>query len=134
MKKKQAAALLLLASLSLVFFGFDCSQFMTTGNLALSQAADAKTSPADKMKLFAKADSFFTLETKANPKNEMAWYRMGQARYEMKRYLGMKEALDKALEVSNAHKKEIDGMMFQAWAFYVNRGATSIMNPMLRIP
>ena len=123
MKKKQAAVLLLLASLSLVFFGFDCSQFMTTGNLALSQAVDPKTSAADRMKLFAKADSFFTLETKANPKNEMAWFRMGQARFELKRYIGMKEALDKALEVSNAHKKEIDNLLFQAWAINVNRGS-----------
>ncbi|MFZ4619656.1 MAG: tetratricopeptide repeat protein [Bacteroidota bacterium] len=123
MKKKQAVSLLFLMSLSLVFFGFDCSQFMTTGNLALSQAVDPKTSAADRLKLFAKADSFFTLESKANPKNEMAWFRMGQARYELKRYLGMKEAFDKAIEVSNAHKKEIDNLLFQAWAINVNRGS-----------
>ncbi|MBP6671746.1 MAG: hypothetical protein KA247_01290 [Bacteroidetes bacterium] len=124
MKKKQVSVLLLLASLSLVFFGFDCSQFMTTGNLALSQAVDPKTNASDRAKLFAKADSFFTLESKANPKNEMAWFRMGQARYELKRYLEMKEAFDKAVEVSSAHKKEIDNLIFQAWAINVNRGSS----------
>ncbi len=123
MKKKQAASLLFLITLSFMFYGFDCSQFMTTGNLALSQAVDPKTSAADRAKLFAKADSFFTLESKANPKNEMAWFRMGQARFELKRYLSMKEALDKALEISTAHKKEIESLIFQAWAMNVNRGS-----------
>jgi tetratricopeptide (TPR) repeat protein len=73
-------------------------------------------------KEYDKAEASALKAAEKDPKEEEAWYVLGQARYELKKYPAMVEAFDKALEVDQTHKSEIDNFRLKVWADSYNEG------------
>jgi len=72
-----------------------------------------------------KAEESLLRELSKNPNSEEAWFLLGQARLEQKKYDGMDEAYTKALAISNAHKNEIERNRLAIWANLYNEGVAS---------
>ncbi len=91
--------------------GFQCaSSEMTTAKMAI-QSKD-----------YQKAQTQLEMEVQKNPKNEEAWYTLGQVRYELKEYRTMKNAFEQALAISNTHEKEINNTLLYVWGTTFNQG------------
>jgi len=97
-----------------VFFsttGFQCgSAELTSAKLYVTQ------------KQYDKAEASLVKELQKNDKNEEAWFLLGQVRMEMKKYDEMLDAYKKALELSDAHKADINRNRLAIWAMMYNEG------------
>jgi tetratricopeptide (TPR) repeat protein len=97
------------------FQGFQCASSEFTGaKLAIQQ------------KNLAEAKRLLELEVQKNPSNEEAWYLLGGIRSEESDYVGMNQAFDEALKISQKHAGEIQGTRYNRWAFHLNRGAMAL--------
>jgi len=104
--------LALLAYFSLT--GFQCgSAEVTSAKLYMQQQQ------------WEKAEESLLREVTKNPNSEEAWFLLGQARLEQKKYTGMDEAYTKALGISTAHKSEIERNRLAIWANLYNEGVAS---------
>lgn len=99
--------------------------FMTTG----FQCSSAEMTGAKlyvQQKNFAKAEDQLIKETQKNPRNEEAFYMLGQVRLELRNYTGMHEAWENALQISQVHKKEIGNQLLYVWGRKFNEGVDAI--------
>ncbi len=105
---------LALTAVVVVFFattGFQCGSAETTSAKLYMQ-----------QKQWAKAEESLLKETAKNDKDEEAWYLLGSVRLELKNYLGMNEAYARALQISDAHKAEINRNKLAIWGQLFNEG------------
>jgi tetratricopeptide (TPR) repeat protein len=91
--------------------GFQCGSAETTSaKLYINQ------------KQFDKAEASLLKELAKNDKNEEAWFLLGQVRLDLKKYAEMNEAYTRALQISDAHKSEIERNRLAVWAMMYNDG------------
>ena len=91
--------------------GFQCgSSELTSARLYIQQ------------KQMQKAEESLMREVLKNPKNEEAWFMLGQVRMEGKRYLEMNDAFTKGLEAGNTYKTRIDTIRIAVWGTLYNAG------------
>jgi tetratricopeptide (TPR) repeat protein len=111
MNRHVPATLLALAIAYLAVTGFQCgSAEMTTARLAIQQ------------KQFDKAEESLVRSLAKNPQDEEAWYLLGEVRYELKKYVEMTEAFDKALALSDVHRESINQYKLDVWSKQFNAG------------
>lgn len=102
-------SLFVIAYLSLT--GFQCgSAEATSARLYMSQ------------KQFDKAEDALLKQVTKDPKDEEAWFMLGGVRIELKKFLEANQAYDKALALSDVHKKEIMNNKTFYWGHFLNRG------------
>ncbi len=107
-------AILAILAVAVVFFattGFQCGSAETTSAKLYMQ-----------QKQWDKAEASLMKEVAKNDKDEEAWYLLGGVRLELKNYLGMSEAYTKALQLSDAHKAEINRNRLATWGSLFNEG------------
>ena len=115
MKKFIIYGMLVISAVSLALMGFQCSSAeMTSAKLYINR------------KEFGNAEAQLVKEVAKNPKNEEAWYLLGQIRFELKNYAGMKDAFVKAKEAGSKFKKEIDGQTLATWGRLFNQGVEEL--------
>jgi len=115
MKKFIVYGMLIISAVSLALMGFQCSSAeMTSAKLYLNR------------KEYDNAEAQLLKEVSKNPKNEEAWYLLGQIRFELKNYSGMKDAFVKAKEVGVKFKKEIDIQTVATWGRLFNQGVEEL--------
>ncbi|MDP1676710.1 MAG: hypothetical protein Q8L88_07555 [Bacteroidota bacterium] len=115
MKKFIIYGMLVISAASLALMGFQCSSAeMTSAKLYINR------------KEFTNAEVQLMKEVAKNPKNEEAWYLLGQIRFELKNYTGMKDAFVKAKEVGSKFKKEVEGQTLATWARLFNQGVEEL--------
>jgi tetratricopeptide (TPR) repeat protein len=110
--KRYLPAIFLLAGVAYVSMtGFQCgSADVTSGKLYLQQ------------KQYQKAEESLAREVQKNPNNEEAWFDLGLARMELKKYPEMNDAFTKALSLSDEHKADIIRFRLGVWALNYNVG------------
>lgn len=116
---KRYSPILLLALIAVVFAttGFQCgSAEVTTAKLAIQQQQ------------WDKAEQSLLKEVTKNDKNEEAWFMLGQVRWEMKKFAPANEAFNKALALSDAHRKEIGDYRILFWQRSINEGVQHFNN------
>ncbi|MCX6136224.1 MAG: tetratricopeptide repeat protein [Ignavibacteriales bacterium] len=99
--------------------------FMTTG----FQCSSAELTGAKlyiQQKNYQKAEDQLIRETQKNPRSEEAFFLLGQVRLELRNYVGMREAWENALKISQAHKKEISNQLLYTWGKKFNEGVEAI--------
>ncbi len=118
MKRFILYGMLVISAASLALMGFQCSSAeMTSAKLYIQR------------KEFTNAEVQLVKEVSKNPKNEEAWYMLGQIRLELKNYKGMKDAFIKAKEAGSKFKKEIDGLLISVWGIQIfNKGIEALNN------
>jgi tetratricopeptide (TPR) repeat protein len=115
MKKIIIWGMIVLGALSLALMGFQCSSAeLTSAKLYIQR------------KEYQNAEAQLTKELNKNPKNEEAWFLLGQVRIELQDYRGMKEAFAKALEIAPTHRLEISGQEAGVWGRVFNYGVEKI--------
>jgi len=115
MKKYIVYFVLVISAASLALMGFQCSSAeMTSAKLYIQR------------KEFQNAEAQLLKEVAKNPKNEEAWYMIGQIRAELKNYRGMKDAFVEASQVGVKFKKEIDGQTIATWGRLFNQGVEEL--------
>ncbi len=115
MRKVIIFAMLAISAASLALMGFQCSSAeMTSAKLYINR------------KEYQNAEAQLIKETAKNPKNEEAWYLLGQIRYELKNYRGMKDAFVEAAAAGVKFKKEIDAMTLMTWGKLFNQGVEEL--------
>jgi len=98
---------------SLSFVGFDCgSPEMEGAKLAIQQ------------KNFTRAQELIEKEVTTNPKNEDAWFVLGQVRIELNNLPKAFEAFDQANSIGSLHSSEIHTIKLRLWVKFLNEGAT----------
>src|SRR5437867_5940350 len=101
----------LLATIYLSVTGFQCGSAETTSaKLYMSQ------------KQYDKAEDALLKQVAKNPNDEESWYMLGQVRIELKKFSEANQAFDKALSISDAHKKEITTNKIAFWGRMLNDG------------
>ena len=116
---KRYSPILLIALIAVVFAttGFQCgSAEVTTAKLAIQQQQ------------WDKAEQSLLKEVTKNDKNEEAWFMLGQVRWEMKKFAPANEAFNKALALSDAHRKEIGDYRILFWQRSINEGVQHFNN------
>ena len=116
---KRYSPILLIALIAVVFAttGFQCgSAEVTTAKLAIQQQQ------------WDKAEQSLQKEVTKNDKNEEAWFMLGQVRWEMKKFAPANEAFNKALALSDAHRKEIGDYRILFWQRSINEGVQHFNN------
>lgn len=86
------------------------AQFLTSAKLYM------------RYKEYDKAEASALKATEKDPKDEEAWFILGQARYELKKYPEMVQAFDKALALEKTHATEISNIRRMVWANSFNAG------------
>ncbi len=115
MKRFIIYGMLVISAVSLALMGFQCSSAeMTSAKLYINR------------KEFTNAEAQLLKEVAKNPKNEEAWYLLGQIRFELKNYAGMKDAFVKAKESGSKFKKEIEGQTLATWGRLFNQGVEEL--------
>lgn len=115
MKRFIIYGMLVISAVSLALMGFQCSSAeMTSAKLYINR------------KEFTNAEVQLLKEVAKNPKNEEAWYYLGQVRFELKNYAGMKDAFVKAKDAGSKFKKEIDGQILATWGRLFNQGVEEL--------
>lgn len=61
-------------------------------------------------------------EVANNPKNGEAWFLLGRTRAQIKDFVGMNEAFNRALEIGPTYEQQIRDIRYGYWATYVNMG------------
>lgn len=111
MKKLFQLSVLLIITISLSFYGFQCSSTeITSARLYLQQ------------KNFDKAEESLKKELSKNSQSEEGYFLLGYVNYEKKNYSDMQENFKKAMGVGQKFEKEIKGYLLQAWADNLNQG------------
>ena len=111
MKHYVLYGMIIVSALSLTLMGFQCSSAeMTSAKLYIQR------------KEYQNAEAQLQKEVAKNPKNEEAWYLMGQIRAELKNYTGMKDAFVEASKAGSKFKKEIDAQTIATWGRLFNQG------------
>ncbi|HTX99263.1 MAG TPA: tetratricopeptide repeat protein [Bacteroidota bacterium] len=106
--------LLAILAVTVVFFsttGFQCGSAETTSAKLYMQ-----------QKQWDKAEQSLAKAVVKNEKDEEAWYLLGSVRLELKNYMGMNEAYNRALQISDAHKAEISRNRLATWGSMFNEG------------
>lgn len=107
--------MLIVSAASLALMGFQCSSAeMTSAKLYIQR------------KEYQNAEAQLLKEVSKNPKNEEAWFMLGQVRIELKNFRGMKDAFIKASEAGTKFKKEINGQTMAVWGRLFNEGVEYI--------
>lgn len=104
-------SLISIMALSFGLVGFQCSSAELTSAKLYMQRSE-----------WDKAETHLMKEVQANPQNEEAWYYLGRVRAELKNWVGMNEAFQQALKISDAHKKDIFAVIDHFWVQYYNAG------------
>ncbi|MDD8017910.1 MAG: tetratricopeptide repeat protein [Bacteroidota bacterium] len=115
MKKFIIYGMLIITVASLALMGFQCSSAEMTSAKLYIQRKEYQNAVTQLQKELAK-----------NPKNEEAWFLLGQIRIETKDYKGMKDAFVSALGVAPTHKKEITGYTVSIWGKTYNDGVEKL--------
>lgn len=115
MKKFVVWGMLAVSAASLALMGFQCSSAEVTSAKLYIQRKD-----------YANAEAQLVKETGKNPKNEEAWYLLGQVRFEQKNYRGMKDAFTEAAKAGVKFSKEISQQTLAVWARLFNDGVEKI--------
>ena len=115
MKKIIVYGMLVISAASLALMGFQCSSAeMTSAKLYIQR------------KEFSNAEAQLLKEVAKNPKNEEAWFMIGQIRMELKNYKGMKDAFVEASKVGSKFKKDIETQTLGTWARLFNQGVEEL--------
>lgn len=110
--KSNTILLIILLVAIVAFQGFQCASSEFTGaKLALQQ------------KNLPEAKRLLEIEVQKNPTNEEAWFFLGGVLAEESEYVGMNNAFDEALKLSQKHAREIHGTRYNRWATHLNIGA-----------
>ena len=114
--KSTTFLLILVVLVALVSFqGFQCASSEFTGaKLAIQQ------------KNLTEAKRLLVIEVGKNPANDEAWFLLGGILSEEADYVGMNQAFDEALKLSQKHAQEIKAARYNRWAFHLNRGAMAL--------
>jgi tetratricopeptide (TPR) repeat protein len=115
MKKFILWGILIISAASLGLMSFQCSSAEMTSAKLYIQRKEYQNAEAQLLKEVAK-----------NPKNEEAWFMLGQVRIELKDFKGMKDAFVKAKEAGIKYHKEIDGQTLAVWGRLFNEGVENI--------
>lgn len=115
MKRYIVWGMLVIGAVSLALMGFQCSSAEVTSAKLYIQRKD-----------FSNAEAQLLKEVSKNPKNEEAWFLLGQVRFEQKNYKGMKDAFVEASTVGVKFKKEINQQTVAVWARLFNDGVEKI--------
>ena len=114
MRRYTPGVVIVLLAIYFTLTGFQCGSAETTSaRLYITQ------------KQFDKAEESLLKEVAKNDKNEEAWFLLGQVRIELKKYVAANEAYNKALEISDVHKKEIMNNKLALWQQMTNEGITA---------
>jgi tetratricopeptide (TPR) repeat protein len=114
MKRYFPLVFLLIAMVCLSLTGFQCGSAETTSaKLYFTQ------------KQYQKAEESLLKQVAKNPKDEEAWFLLGQTRHEMQNYSGMNDAFQQALAVNNSHRDEIVRYRLAVWAQMYNTGVNA---------
>jgi tetratricopeptide (TPR) repeat protein len=111
MRRYATGVVLALFAMYFTFTGFQCGSAETTSARLYIQ-----------QKQFDKAEESLTKEVAKNDKNEEAWFLLGQVRIELKKYVQANDAYNKALSLSDVHKKEIMNNKLALWQQMTNEG------------
>jgi len=96
----------------LLFQAFQCASSEFTGaKLQIQQ------------KNYAEAERLLEADVEKNPGNGEGWFWLGNVRGEQGDYIGMNEAYNKSLELSQVHAEEIKSNKYNKWAEHLNTGA-----------
>jgi tetratricopeptide (TPR) repeat protein len=106
---------LAVAAVGLLTTGFQCSSAELTSARLYIQRKD-----------YPNAEAQLKKEVEKNPKSEEGYFLLGQVRFELKDYRGMKDAFRSASAVGQTHKKEIDNLTTSAWGRLFNQGVEDI--------
>ncbi|HTX17830.1 MAG TPA: tetratricopeptide repeat protein [Bacteroidota bacterium] len=105
--------------------GIVLAAFLTTGfQCASSEMTSAKLYL--QRKDYPNAAKQLEKEVAKNPKNDEAYYLLGQVRLELKDYEGMKDAFDKAMAVAPTHQKDIQSIELSTWGKLFNQAVDAI--------
>lgn len=115
MKKIIIYGMLIISAVSLALMGFQCSSAEMTSAKLYVQRKEYQNAEVQLQKELAK-----------NPKNEEAWFLLGQIRVEEKNYRGAKDAFTKTLEISPKHKKEVESQVLAMWGRTFNEGVDKL--------
>jgi len=107
MKRLTPLIMLFLAS---AIFSVAQAQYLTSARLYL------------KLKEYQQAESSALKAVEKDPDDEEAWFVLGLARYELKKYSEMLDAFDKSVAVKPTHKDEISRYRMVLWANSYNAG------------
>lgn len=114
MRRYTPGAVVALLATYFTLTGFQCGSAETTSaRLYITQ------------KQFDKAEESLLKEVAKNDKNEEAWFLLGQVRIELKKYVAANEAYNKALAISDVHKKEIMNNKLALWQQMTNEGISA---------
>jgi len=111
MRKFIPAAAFLVLVAALLSLGFQCSSTEMTSARLYIQRSD-----------WDNAIRSLEQEVAKNPKNEEAWFLLGQVRAQKNDFAGMVEAFSRALEIGPVHAKEIQETKYGYWARNLNMG------------
>lgn len=95
---------------TVVFISTASAQFLTSARLYLKQRE------------WALAESSALKATVKDDKDEEAWFVLGQARFELKKYPEMIDAFNKSLEIKPEYREEIDRYKLKVWVDSYNAG------------
>lgn len=115
MRKVFIYGMIVISAASFALMGFQCSSAEMTSAKLYIQRKEYQNAEAQLLKEVAK-----------NPANEEAWFKLGQVRFEMKEYKGMKDAFVKANEIGTKFKKESDSYVITVWGTLFNRGVEEL--------
>lgn len=111
MRRFAPGVVLALLAMYFTFTGFQCGSAETTSAKLYIQ-----------QKQYDKAEESLTKEVVKNDKNEEAWFLLGQVRIELKKYVEANDAYNKALSLSDEHKKDIMNNKLALWQQMTNEG------------
>jgi tetratricopeptide (TPR) repeat protein len=106
---------LAVAAVGLLTTGFQCSSAELTSARLYIQRKD-----------FQNAETQLKKEVDKNPKSEEGFFLLGQVRFELKDYKGMKDAFTSASAIAPTHKKDIDNLNLSTWGRLFNQGVEEI--------
>ena len=111
MKRVSPILVALFATIYFSLTGFQCgSAESTSAKLYMQQHQ------------YDKAEDALEKQVAKYPDDEEAWFMLGQVRIELKKYLEANKAYDKALSISDVHKKEITNNKMFYWGHFLNAG------------
>jgi tetratricopeptide (TPR) repeat protein len=117
MKRSFQLGIFGIAFAALLTSGFECaSSEMTSAKLYLSR------------KEYSSAENQLLKEVAKNPKDEEAYYLLGQTRYYEENYIGMKDAFDSAMAIDTTHRTDINSYDVAVWGKMYNDGVEAINN------
>jgi tetratricopeptide (TPR) repeat protein len=76
-----------------------------------------------KLKEYDKAEASAMKAVEKDPDEEEAWFVLGQARYELRKYSEMIDAMNKSLEIKPKYKEDIGRYKLGVWQIMYNAGA-----------